>query len=623
MKNTRIFAVVILAILLASVSILIFPPHTRSTGFFIGEFSLTVGNGTENESVAANPGTSGASGSGSGGGGNVAKAASTFTVSPTLLTASLVQGDGDTLSLDVTNLQNKISEIRITIQDMEPLVSVDEELLTLQPYEKKTLSVVVFVPSDEEPGGRIGRVVLLDQAGNSRGVPIVIEVRKPYSLFDIILSIPSLYRRIAPGDSVFVLVELENVGLRGTLVDVPLTLKVISLEDKGEYAATRQTVAVGSSYATSKEIDLPETIPQGKYLVYGEIIYEPNITVSSYDTFEIVEPSQKYDWATVALFLAVLAFGSVGIVMMISLFMIERKNRLETQSEMKQISSALHLLPGAFSIPRVITHKAKVPRHSRQMLTFFIWAIVLVAAASFLISHQPTALGFASLDSSSLAVNDVTVILITTGIRFCIALFMMLIFIKSRNVFSLYFSLFFIMFVMHGLLRVIALASGWPSIFFLQRLVFNSSAVIPLAAFSSLGVNWIRRHRLVPLALALAIGLAFVDTYYLMGVQGESIHPVAEMFTSRLFFGILLLLCAALFQQWGTYLSRSGRILLVIGFMLQGLTTFIGGKTILPDIPAAGFVLGVCASLLIGTGWIVCLQDKPLGMPSSNRRRNV
>jgi len=97
---------------------------------------------------------------------------------------------------------------------------------------------------------------------------------------------------VSAGKNIFALVQLENIGLRGKLMDVYLKLLITDLDKKILFESSKESIAVGTQLSTIRELNIPSYMPSGKYMLIAETSYD-NTTIDAYDTFDIVEETTE------------------------------------------------------------------------------------------------------------------------------------------------------------------------------------------------------------------------------------------------------------------------------------------------------------------------------------------
>ncbi len=91
------------------------------------------------------------------------------------------------------------------------------------------------------------------------------------SLFDIIVTIPNLYREVAPGSELLASVKLINVGSKGRL-DVFLDYWILNDKDE-KILSKRETVAVETQANFVRTFDIPENAAAGMHRLYARVTY--------------------------------------------------------------------------------------------------------------------------------------------------------------------------------------------------------------------------------------------------------------------------------------------------------------------------------------------------------------
>lgn len=213
-----------------------------------------------------------------------------FTVTPEIITTTLLQEQVKSLDLQINNTGNTKIDIKIELQDLSEFAVISESNFTLNLSETKLVRLDLFALSEQKPGIYIGKIVV---KGDSiqRVVNVIIEVKERKPLFDIRIGILPEYKRVVAGGKLFALIQLENIGLRGKLVDVNLQFSIMDFDKKILFESYKETLAVGTQLSTIREFQVPSYTPAGKYLLIAEMRYN-DITIDAYDTFDVIEEKE-------------------------------------------------------------------------------------------------------------------------------------------------------------------------------------------------------------------------------------------------------------------------------------------------------------------------------------------
>ena len=89
-----------------------------------------------------------------------------------------------------------------------------------------------------------------------------------------------------PGRKISSIIDLTNIGLRGTAVDVELTLYLTDEEKNKISEVSQEVLAVKDNLTITRKLQVPNNIQSGTYFLIVDLKYG-NITASSYDSFRV------------------------------------------------------------------------------------------------------------------------------------------------------------------------------------------------------------------------------------------------------------------------------------------------------------------------------------------------
>ena len=307
----------------------------RDSGSSFAEFSYTFGCGTgmHNVSVDATDGLLNASltwsvsvsdcgagiSSGGGGGGGAPISNINFQVEPEFLTATIFKEEGKSFDIKIKNvgvIDIKISSDTSNLTDMAIL---NEDNFTLRIGEEKTIRLYLYALSTAKPGVYFGKVIFRSGIVEKK-VNVVLEVKERKALFDIKVIVPTEFKSVNAGQDINVLVDMLNVGLYGTSVDVEFFLYITDFDKFIIYETSKEVVAVKTNLSVERKLHVPLGTPSGSYLVLGEAKYG-NITVSTYDTFNVTE--KKYLRASYILIITAI----IILIILLIFFLYKRRKK--------------------------------------------------------------------------------------------------------------------------------------------------------------------------------------------------------------------------------------------------------------------------------------------------------
>ena len=262
-------------------------------------------------------------GGGGGGGGGANPLYQNFEIAPNFITTTVFQDEGKQFDIKINNNGGTSLLITSEIQNISNMAILNYENISVNKGESKTIQLYLYALSKTGPGVYYGKIVF--RSGNLvKTLNIVLEVKSREALFDIKIRVPSEFKNVVAGDDVRAFINLLNVGLYGTPVDVDLVLYVTDFNKLVLYESSKEVIAVKTNLSVSRDLHVPLGTPAGTYIVLGEAKYG-NITVSTYDTFNVVE--KKYLRATFFL----LIIGILLLVFLILFFLYKRRKKKEEE----------------------------------------------------------------------------------------------------------------------------------------------------------------------------------------------------------------------------------------------------------------------------------------------------
>lgn len=262
---------------------------------------------------------------GGGGGGGGGAVYADFEVEPLFITTSVFKEEGKSFDIKIKNMGFRDINLNAATQNLTDKAILSDNNFVVKQGETKTIRAYFYALSTTAPGVYYGKLIFSEGA-NKKTVSVVLEIKQRAALFDIKVSVPPQYKSVNPGSDIKVLVDLLNVGLYGTPVDVHLYLVITDFDKLIVTESSKEVLAVKTNLSVERLMHVPlDTLP-GTYIVLGEARYE-NITVTTFDTFNVVE--KKYLRAS---YIIIIALIIIFILFILFLLWKRRKKRKEQES---------------------------------------------------------------------------------------------------------------------------------------------------------------------------------------------------------------------------------------------------------------------------------------------------
>ncbi len=179
-------------------------------------------------------------------------------------------------------------------------------------------------PSPEKKGGGGGTYSPPKGKEEEEAAPKIIH--EPSEYFDVVTSIPERYRKILPGETLLGEVEITIIRYIGP-VNVKIEYIIQNLEGEIFFQGMDRR-AIENHISFLKEIDLPDSIPPGKYIFIVKVTYNDDVAIGGHQ-FEIAGVKEKRPLVGAAIGLAgqygrYLAYFVILVVLLFLLYLLLR-----------------------------------------------------------------------------------------------------------------------------------------------------------------------------------------------------------------------------------------------------------------------------------------------------------
>lgn len=189
----------------------------------------------------------------------VLPAVQAFEIQPSVLYLSIEPADTAIQNITILN-DEKPHNFIIGLNGLEQIALFNQSSFLLGANEQRTLNLT-FRP--EFSGVYVGELTV-NTEGESKSIPIVVEVETPERNFDCVLTITSKEGKIVSEGEIFYTVDLLNVN-NAEPANVLLTHALIDLNGK-VLAEKHESVAVGSNRKLTKSVKIPR-VRSGNYVL--------------------------------------------------------------------------------------------------------------------------------------------------------------------------------------------------------------------------------------------------------------------------------------------------------------------------------------------------------------------
>ncbi|MEK6925949.1 MAG: hypothetical protein AABW50_01580 [Nanoarchaeota archaeon] len=279
---------------------------------------------TWNVSVQSVSCSSTSGGSAGGGGAGAGIISERFSIEPQFIATKIFKGEGKSFDIKIKNVGSVDANIVTGIENISDLALVSEDNFLLKVGEEKIVKVYLYSLSIAKSGVYYGKIFFQGQT-TKVAVSVVLEVKDREPLFDISVEVLPDYKTVTAGDDMTVSVNMLNVGLYGTAVDVEFYLFITDFNRLIIYETSKEMVAVEKNVSLLRDLRVPFDTSSGNYLVLAQASYG-NISATSYDTFAVVE--KKYLRAA---YFLILMF--ILALLLLILFLIWKRRKKKKEEE--------------------------------------------------------------------------------------------------------------------------------------------------------------------------------------------------------------------------------------------------------------------------------------------------
>lgn len=268
-------------------------------------------------SSSSSSSSSGGGGGGGGGGTVVSTAFDELTVVPDSFNLPATSNVKSTTQILISNVGNTSLDIKVSLVNLENIVSVSDNSFSLESNSEKLLTISIISPKD--PGIYTGKIVF--SSGNKKlEVPFAINVNSELSLFDISIDVPPNFKSINIGNKINSQITLVQAGLQQN-VDVLMRYSIKDFNGR-IYSEETETIAVFKQKTFTHQFDTSK-LAAGDYLVGAEVIYSGGVATGS-SQFKVLSQGER------SANLILIAELAIAIFVLVVLISIARSYRRES-----------------------------------------------------------------------------------------------------------------------------------------------------------------------------------------------------------------------------------------------------------------------------------------------------
>lgn len=209
-----------------------------------------------------------------------------FSVDKDVFQLTLKQGESIRDFMEIKNEGGGDVNFRFSSVNMERFVNFLDDNFTIIPQETKKVYILFKASENEIPDSYFGTILV---SGNSiiKTIPVIIEVKKRESLFDIKTKVAKKNVR-KDENKIKAYIDIYNMG---DIKPVDVVLYYSVKNSEGRILTFRQeTLAIKDKLSVTKELEIPPS-NSGDYVFYSGISYL-NDSASSMDHFKIYDKEE-------------------------------------------------------------------------------------------------------------------------------------------------------------------------------------------------------------------------------------------------------------------------------------------------------------------------------------------
>lgn len=263
-----------------------------------------------------------------------------FSVNTVLLKLNIPNGGESTGDVIITNLKNN-NNFKISFENMDNLVSINEDGFNLNKGETKTLEIL-FKDNLFKSGVYSGFLVI-ESSSSSQKIPIILGIEDREPLFAITQKALPAYLEVYKGEKLGMDIKVFNLK-NNELSSVKLNYVVQNLNGD-VLLSDEENLAIKDTFSTIKTFDIPKNTKVGDYIFITSITYGASTSFSTY-FFEIKSKGFSIDISKFSDYLIIII---LVIIMLILIFLFNLvRHREETsflrKQQARELSSNLNLI---------------------------------------------------------------------------------------------------------------------------------------------------------------------------------------------------------------------------------------------------------------------------------------
>ncbi|MEK6936013.1 MAG: hypothetical protein AABW67_04435 [Nanoarchaeota archaeon] len=288
-----------------------------------------------------------------------------FDLDTLFLKVALKEGGESVNNIKVTNINSYSENFSIQINGINNLIKLDEYNFVLEPDKTKNIKII-FNASNQNSGVYLGALKIFSN-GNTKEVPIILEIETKEVLFDGNLNLFPQTTNIIPGQKLnaeIKIFDLTTIGIGKSNLELTYAIKSF---DGRNIIFESENVVVDTRLDYSRSIDLPKNIRLGDYVLYTLLKYK-NSTGTSSAFFKIIDEKESSQQASNKIIYLIIGLFGFFFLIFLGLFVYSLFFRDKMMKDMelmykRELRKQRELIKGQ---RKLVSSESRNPREKKE-----------------------------------------------------------------------------------------------------------------------------------------------------------------------------------------------------------------------------------------------------------------
>lgn len=248
-----------------------------------------------------------------------------FQISVSEFNVSLKQGSSRTQVLKITNIGSTNLSISVFVEKVGDFVVLSDNNFSISLGNFKEITIDFNAPERAIPGQYFGYIIVKSQKITKK-IPVIFDIKALDLEFDLKVNLSPESSQVRSGENLTFNISLSNLkDLKET--DISLYYAIKDYDGK-VYNFFEEPITFFYDLNLERELQVPETTPEGKYLIYARASNDRNIAIDS-AFFEVGNRINFYSFfKTSSIFILIALFSLFFATTMVRYKSNQKKGRL-------------------------------------------------------------------------------------------------------------------------------------------------------------------------------------------------------------------------------------------------------------------------------------------------------